>query len=261
MLRKLKQYIRLNRLGYITDQLGIAHRYHAEGTIWSNHLNKTSNTIITALKERSNCTAAIVGSGWLLDIPLDKILPLTSHIYLVDINHPKPILHKWGSNPKITFIETDITGGGANLFWNILKGNIHETEALAAAALLKAGMDIPNTDVVFSVNILSQLAHIPAEHLREKNRINPTIASQLVNRIQQNHLDWLKSRESILITDFEEELYDEEDRMCGVNQLCFIDPKQWHQVDRWRWKFDTKMTYRSDFKTYLQVGVFHQKVI
>ena len=257
MLKNLKHYIRLKRLGFIGDQLGIAHRYHTEGTGWSHQLSKTGSSIISSLKDNSKSRIAILGSGWLLDIPLEKILQLVDHIYLVDINHPKPIRHKWENNSKITFIETDVTGGGTTLFWNILKGKIDEAEALKIALELKAGLDIPTVDLTFSVNILSQLAHIPAESVKDHNKLSPGIASQLVNRIQQNHLEWLQSRNGILIADFEEELYDEEDLLCGVNQLCFISPKEWQQVDRWRWKFDSHMTYRSDFKTYLQVGLFH----
>lgn len=257
MLKNLKQYIRLKRLGFIGDQLGIAHRFHTEGTGWSHHLSKTGSSIVSSLTDSSKNRIAILGSGWLLDIPLEKILQLVVHIYLVDINHPKPIRHKWEKNPKITFIEADVTGGGATLFWDILKGKVDESEALKAAAELKTGLDIPDVDLIFSVNILSQLANIPAERVKDHNKLSPGVASQLVNCIQQNHLEWLRSKNGILIADFEEELYNEEDRLCGVNQLCYISPKEWQQIDRWRWKFDSRMTYRSDFKTYLQVGLFH----
>ena len=199
---------------------------------------------------------AILGSGWLLDIPLDKILPMVSHAYLVDINHPKPIRHRWENNPKVTFVETDITGGAASIFFDILKGKTSEEDALEAAKSLHPGWDIPKSDLIISVNILSQLAHIPAETLKEHRKISPDKATTLISTFQQQHLEWLCGMESILITDFEEELFDEKDKLCGVNPVCAIDLRRWKQVDRWRWKFDSKMTYRSDFKTYLQVGVF-----
>ncbi|SDC31429.1 hypothetical protein [Williamwhitmania taraxaci] len=258
MLKKIKRYFLLKRLGFLGDQLGIAHRYHAEGSGWSNHLNKTGEAITSCLKGKDNCTIVIVGSGWLLDIPLKKILSLTHHVYLVDINHPKSIKHKWEANPKITFIETDVTGGAVSLFSSILKGEISEVEALEACKTLGAGLNIPKADVTISVNILSQLAHIPAETLKEQNKLSPETAARIITTLQLQHLDWLYGMESLLISDFEEELVDEENRLCGVNPLCPIDSKKWRQVDRWRWKFDTKMTYRSDFKTFLHVGVFHR---
>lgn len=254
MWTNLKQYIKLKRLGFIGDQLGIAHRYHTEGNGWNNHLTKTGSTIIASLPNKS--TVAILGSGWLLDIPLDKILSLVEHVYLVDINHPKPIRHKWEQNAKVTFVEADVSGGGAALFYEILKGNISQTDALNIAATLKIDLHIPSVDLILSVNILSQLAHIPAESVKDRSKLSSTVASQLINLIQQNHLAWLHSNGGILITDFEEELYDEEDKLCGVNHLCYISPKEWQQADRWRWKFDSHMTYRSDYKTHLLVGAF-----
>ncbi len=54
---------------YISDQKGILNRYLAEGNNWEAHLEKTRGFITGCLEKNKPETVAVLGSGWLLDIP------------------------------------------------------------------------------------------------------------------------------------------------------------------------------------------------
>jgi hypothetical protein len=258
MIAKIKHFLMLKRLGYVDDQLGIAHRYNQEGTSWNNHLTKTKQAILKFVAKGEYRSIAILGSGWLLDVPLDELIQQGKTVVLADIIHPKQLIHRWKGNSSVVFIEVDLTGGATEILNNIISQKIGDTEAILLLSNLSPNNLLPKTDAIISVNLISQLSQIPIERLKEKGVISDYVATTTNRFLQQQHLQWLASQPSFLITDIEEELFDEDGRLCGTNPLVEIDPKQWRQIDRWKWKFDTKKTYRQDFKTLLNIGTFEK---
>jgi hypothetical protein len=78
----------LRRMGYLRDQEGIMNRYLAESEQWQYHLEKTRNFIAGSFNGSQAESVAVLGSGWLLDVPLEKLRRRFRKIYLVDIHHP-----------------------------------------------------------------------------------------------------------------------------------------------------------------------------
>ena len=60
--------------------------------------------------------------------------------------------------------------------------------------------------------------------------------------------DW--KNKTCLITDVEEEIISTDDDLIGVNPLLHIELPEGNFSEQWQWKFDSKMTYRDDAKTY-----------
>ena len=84
----------LRRMEYLSDQKGIMNRYLAEADNWESHLKHTRDFIVKCLGEKHYGTMVVLGSGWLLDLPLDFITSRTREVYLLDIVHPPQILKK-----------------------------------------------------------------------------------------------------------------------------------------------------------------------
>lgn len=258
MIAKIKHYWKLKRLGYVNDQLGIAHRFRQEGKSWNNHLTKSKQAILSFLAKGEFKSVAILGSGWLLDVPLSELMAQNKTVVLVDIMHPKQVLHQWENNPSVQFVEADLTGGAFDILNNIVSRRISEEEAIFLLGSLHPENLLPPTDAVISVNLLSQLAQIPLERLKDKGVISDHFAATTNRLLQQQHLHWLANQHSLLITEIDEDLFDEDEKLCGTNPLVEIDKKRWLQVDRWKWKFDTRKTYRQNFTTRLNVGAFEK---
>ena len=108
-------------------------------------------------------------------------------------------------------------------------------------------------DFVISLNILSQLSIIITDYLKRVSTFSETELNEIAAVIQQNHINSLPKDKCILISDFEEELYDEDDKLLGVNPLIFVDLPKGNSTEKWQWKFDSSMTYRDDIKTFFNV--------
>src|SRR5664279_4559157 len=101
----------LHAIGYKADQEGIMNRCIREKNNWKEHLKNTSEYIIKFCDLLpAGSSIAILGSGWLLDVPIDYLLKKFSRIYLVDMCHPIQVKHKYKDNPNIIFVEKDLTG-------------------------------------------------------------------------------------------------------------------------------------------------------
>jgi hypothetical protein len=70
-------------MGFIKDQEGIMNRYLRESSQWKKHLEKTRNFISGSFSHTEAETVAVLGSGWLLDVPLDHLVQRFRHVYLV----------------------------------------------------------------------------------------------------------------------------------------------------------------------------------
>lgn len=63
----------------------------------------------------------------------------------------------------------------------------------------------------------------------------------------------LPNGKSILITDFEEEYYDEDDKFIGSMPTIFVSIPNGEERKEWLWNFDAKMMYQENCKTMLRV--------
>jgi len=107
--------------------------------------------------------------------------------------------------------------------------------------------------MVVSVNLLSQLSVIITDYLSKKLRLASSQVVEIAEAIQRNHLEMLPVRKSILITDYEEEYYDEDDKLIGSKPSVYTTiPIE--ERKEWTWTFDTKMMYKEDCKTNLRVA-------
>lgn len=235
---------------YRNAQNGIIRRYLAEPKGWGAHAERCKQFIISALSDIKPQSVCIMGSGWLLDVPIDSLLLQCQRVVLMDIVHPKQIVHQHGNNPKIEMLCTDVTGLSPYLISTSRKQLTHS----AICKHIDANrIDLQAYDMVVSLNLLSQLPEGIIERLRKYLSLSDSQIIDLSQRIQQAHIAQLPKGKSLLISDIEEEFYDEQHQLVGSTPSVFIDLPQSPHTQRWDWVFDTHYAYREDCHTTLKV--------
>lgn len=247
----IRKWFRDSRMGYLSGQSGIMRRMLREEGGWQSHLIKTSEFIQQAVKIHKPKSIRILGSGWLLDIPIKYLLDNCESIVLTDIVHPNQIINKYSKNSKVKFETIDLTGGIVELGYRQNKKSYNHEDFIRG---IVSSHQIEFTeDLIVSVNLLSQLSIILADYLSKKVNISIGQTIDIAEAIQKKHLDMLPKGKSLLITDYEEEYFDEEDKFIGSKPTVYIELPVSGRKE-WKWNFDTKMMYKEDCRTILRVA-------
>ncbi|NQV84682.1 MAG: hypothetical protein HQ494_12785, partial [Rhodospirillales bacterium] len=137
-------------LGYLRELIAIKYRYQRCKAAWAPHLANCKALISEEVhKAFTNKSAVVLGSGLLLDIPIDKLATHFETVYLVDICHLRETRNKTRAYPNVRFIEADICGVLASLMdW---KRGSELTNPLPYLELLN------DANYVVSANLLAQL--------------------------------------------------------------------------------------------------------
>ena len=161
----------LRKMKYTSDQQGIMNRYLSEGSNWEDHLYRTRTFIKKCLEDSDAETVAVLGSGWLLDLPLEYLRDNFKTLYLVDIVHPPQIINKVVGMENIKLIPADISGGAVKGAYNLVKeyrktgsGSILDIESQANLAGVSA-------DYIISLNMLNQLDILIVDYIRRFMKI------------------------------------------------------------------------------------------
>jgi hypothetical protein len=248
----MKKRLMLRKMGYLRDQRGIINRYLREGKNWEPHLHNTREFIMQSAKDKDKNMAVILGSGWLLDIPIEELASEFTHVVLYDIIQPAQVRKKTESFSNVKLKEADLTGGLVDFLYNYVKDKKHER--LLVESLSDYAFHYPERpDFVVSCNVLTQLGTLLTEFIKKKKTFTEKEINRLEQIIQKNHLEMLPKGKSCLITDYEEELYSAEAEFAGTRPLLKVRLPENESKRNWQWKFDTYMKYRKRFATYLNV--------
>lgn len=242
---KIKHSVKLRKMQYTSDQEGILRRYYREKKAWDNHLTTSKGFILKSAQAKNKNHLVVLGSGWLLDLPINELSSQFKKITLVDINHPKRIIHKTKQYNNIELVYADITGGLIDYFYKKNHTNFIDLETLKGF-----NYTVPKADFVISLNIMCQLHIILIDYLKTTTKLTSSQILEIEKIIQESHLNILPPNKTCLITDIEEEIYSDEDHLMGINPLIKINLPSGNFSKKWLWKFDSMMTYREDAKTY-----------
>ncbi len=241
-------------MGYLSDQKGIFHRYIREVDSWKTHLDKTKKFIKDAVTRRKSQKIALLGSGWLLDIPLGDLSACCEEVHLYDIIHPAEVKYKIQKLENVFFYEADITGGAVISCYNIFKefrrkGKVMSLNEISFLEFTPQ----KDFDLILSVNTINQLDILLVSYLKKYKIFQEDSIRNFQKLIQLSHIDMLKKNKGILITDYKEMTYDSNDTLFTEQNLLYADINRKNIRDEWIWHFDTQMTYYSNLKTYFKV--------
>jgi len=230
----------LHRMGYYNYQQGLIYHHLKEEEGWRAHLRNSRNFILKSLNEVKPSVVTVLGSGWLLDLPLREMADMVSEINLVDIVHPPQVRDQVASMNNVILREEDITGGlidevwqkaGRRPFFSKLKSiesiRIHEYNPSFSPGM------------VVSLNILTQLESLPLELLRKKSTADEQGLLNIRRCIQKSHLSFLKEHRSVLITDLSEIVTDTSGRSREIVSVLADLPRGVLE-EEWTWHFDLR---------------------
>ena len=157
------QYRRiLYRMGYYNYQQGLIYHRLREQSGWNSHLRNCRSFIARSLYFAKPSIVTVLGSGWLLDLPLKEIAEQVRQVNLVDIIHPPDVKKQITVFPNVTLREEDISGGLIGEVWSIAGKRLffNKLKSLDAIRIREYS---PQYDpgMVISLNLLTQLESLP----------------------------------------------------------------------------------------------------
>ena len=192
------------KLGYMREAIAIRARYKRHRMRWQPHLDASKAVIRAAMEGPGDKRVAVVlGSGALYDVPIDALARTFESVELIDIVHPKEARQIAAAYPNVTVRSEDISGTSQTLA--ALPRRAAEAPRVGALPILA-----PDTDLVVSVNLVSQLAEIPQAWLQARTEITEGDRRSFAAEIVRRHLQWLLALKCrvCLISDIERHYVD-----------------------------------------------------
>lgn len=204
-------------LGYMSATMGVRRRYLRCREAWRPHLERTRRLILDAA-ERCHLrrTAAVLGAGLLHDIPVRELSQRFERVLLVDIVHPwlsRLSCRRFRNVQQVTHDVTEVA--------TALREAARHLDAELPVSQPRFLVEEADLDFTVSVNLLSQIPHVPTEFLhrrRERKEID-AYARHLVDA----HLDYLRRLpgEVALITDVESRKLTLDERIVNTWDLLY----------------------------------------
>ena len=142
------------RLGYLREAIAIEARYRRHAERWRPHLeNRKPSSKKPYRRRRAAAARSCSARGPLFDIPVEALADAFDVVELVDIVHPKRARQIAAGFANVELKTSDVSGAAAALA--ALPRN-----AVTAPPLVAPPTLTPDTDLVVSANLLSQLPDI-----------------------------------------------------------------------------------------------------
>ena len=239
-------------MGFVKDQQGIISRFENEYENWISHFNNSKTYIFNNCIPNSNSSVYILGSGWLLDVPIDYLSKSFKQVYLYDIYHPKKIVRFIEKFKNVTCVQNDLAFGLIEFLYDFrfVKNQIPD-KTIIENFINNSNYEFEENAVVVSLNLLSQLSLLIKEYIYQD--IN-NVFSDFDICIQEKHVLELKKYNSILITDYEEHNFNKKNEL--INKDILIKNMNLligNNTEIWDWIFDTHQTYNSYSHTLMKV--------
>jgi hypothetical protein len=182
----------------------------------------------------------VLGSGWLLELPLSEMLEKTNKICLADIIHPPDVIEQTGKLENVMLTEQDLTGGLIAEVWQKTRKH-HFFNRMKSLDNIQIPLYKTESDpgLVISLNILTQLESLLIDFIKKRGRIKEEEFDLFRAEIQKKHIDFLLNHKSILITDVAEVLTDSKGGVKTIATLMTDLPPA-DLSEEWTWDFDLK---------------------
>lgn len=237
------------RTGYVKDQMGIQNRYVRESQQWHSHLEKTKQFIVDSMKIVSqHNSVAVLGSGWLFDVPINDLAETFSRVDLYDIVHPEQVVVKMNKYANVQLKQFDLTGGVVS----IAEKSRSFDEFVSSFSNIQMP-DFSQYDYVISVNLLNQLDIILCDFLMKKFNVDDSQLLPIRKSIQQRHIDMLPKGKTCLITDYCEANQSIDASQMLTKSLIYCDLPQCADSKEWVWYFDSNQMYHKGYITTMRV--------
>jgi len=242
----------LRKMDYLKDQKGIISRYLREKEQWEEHLMNTRQYITGLVRLNKFRVVGILGSGWLLDIPIRELASECEKVYLVDIHHPPQVVHRVNQWPHVQLVRADITGGWIERAFAWAAEGRKKKDGQREISAGQPAFSFPEkVHGWFSVNVLDQLDSLVCDYLRRKN-FPDEIVEKAGEHIQSAHIEFLRHNKGFLITDIREKIY-RKGKETEVRDVIRVPIPAGTNRKKWTWAFDTEGAYVQACETCYEV--------
>ena len=243
----------LRRMDYISDQKGILRRFLREREEWNSHLTNAGEFILEVLDKHSFNQIVLLGSGWLLDFPIEKVSKLVKKITLVDVYFPSQIQRKVRNFENVECLALDVTGGYIEAVYDALRNSKTDFKT---PKLTSPSINLEDGNMIISLNILNQLDILLVDYIKSKTNLSDAETLALRKHLQEDHLNLLRPHPFILISDCEELLINTQGKIIESRDLIFTELPKTSVSKEWEWKFDSHGLYNPDSDTRMKVKAF-----
>ena len=240
------------RMGFFADQKGIIRRYQREQEGWDAHLQNTRQFAIEAMQGKNNRSAAVLGSGWLLDVPVEEMSKYFEKIYLYDVRHPAAVKNRVQSLNNVELRVYDISCFARSVYQYVKQYRSSKNRPPVSAIQPQTDLNLNGFDFVFSCNILNQLDILLIDYLTQSYVLSNEEIMDFRRNVQQYHINLLPQNRSCLVADYEEITFSADGKEISRKTSVHHHIIRSNDAQRWTWKFDTKMTYYEDRMTFFE---------
>jgi hypothetical protein len=243
----------VREMGYLYEAIAMRGRHRRRAASWKAHLENSRTAVLAAAGAcREHDAVVILGSGLLLDVPLDELSAAFRQVILVDIVHLRPARRQARRFVNVRLEHYDVSTIATRLFERVKKGG-HDLPEPVTADFAFA----PAPSLVVSLNILSQLPVIPSRFVR---RYLPAVGDEALQawsrRIVRAHRAGLAALacEVCLIADYAYAQESREGSRETGSTLFGLDLPE--PQTRWRWPIAPRGELSRHYARELEVGVW-----
>ena len=153
----------VRRLGYVSELVAIGARERRQSAAWAAHLRETRAFVEGVATGGDHLV--LLGSGRLLDVPLERVAPRYARVTLVDCVHPRAARRRAAACGNASCLAVDVTGSVA-----ALARAGHRLPPVPTPDPL-AGLPEPTTTL--SLNLASQLPIMPLQWAEARGVTEP----------------------------------------------------------------------------------------
>ncbi|NSW95200.1 MAG: hypothetical protein HPY62_10890 [Bacteroidales bacterium] len=227
----------LHRMGYYEYQQGLILSHIAQEGGWNSHLMNCRKFIMASMEFFKPEIVTVLGSGWLLDIPLEEMLGFNCRINLVDIIHPPQVIEQVAGIEKVKLIEDDVSAGLILRTWKMTSGFPFKKKRTFLSAEIPLYRPEFETGLVVSANILTQIESLPVRLIRKRIKARDEDIYDFRKRVQERHLEFLAGKNAVLISDISEITEEKTGKIIEEPTLLTVIPEARFK-EEWKWNFE-----------------------
>lgn len=228
----------LHKMGFYDYQQGLIFRHLSQDRGWVEHELRCREYILKTVAKFSPRKITVLGSGWLLELPLSELAEKIPEIVLIDIVHPPEVREQVRRFANVSLIEDDLSGGLIREVWNKTSGGLFGKKIKSLSEIQVPEYDLQDPGLVISLNILTQLEALPVRRLESKSGASSVEIEGFRKGIQEKHLSLLRKHRSILISDIAEIFSGPGGDTEVRTLLAGLEGASDHE--KWQWDFDLK---------------------
>lgn len=234
--------------GYVYQNVSLKFRSRRCAKAWRGHNESSRQFVRDHLFRLQPPSVMVIGSGLLLEVPIQDLLQMAQKIYLVDLVHAPEIRKLAAQNPKIELIEKDIS-----CLLGFLQKGTGPFQIKNIPWKQLPPWDLPPVDLVISANLLSQIPLMISEVLP----MTAETYARFARAVRDQHIERLlqQAPKVLLFADFETHYLDRQGQTLKVESYD-VDLKGLKLDREWEWDISPFGETSKDYRIEMRVRAY-----